>query len=342
MNSSWQNFLATRGARLDADQVRDFGDIQAELKAAAAGSVLSPLSQFGLIRVTGDDAATFLHNLLSNDILHLERNRAERCGFCSPKGRLLADFLIWREERDFLLQLSADLQPTLLKKLGMYVLRSKVRLTGAADDIVLIGLSGDGTTAALAAAGLEVPAAAMDVTHSAVGSVIRLDDQRCQLALKADAAAGIWPILAERATPAGMAAWRWLEIAAGIPHITSATQEEFVPQMINLELIGGISFTKGCYPGQEVVARTKYLGKVKRRTYRVHVAGGCPLPGTDLFSDDLPGQSCGKVIEAAPSPEGGCEMLASMLMSSAESGDVRLGSADGPRLEFRALPYALE
>ncbi len=342
MNASWQNFLASRGARLEAGQVCDFGDPQAELKAAAAGSVLTPLSQFGLIRATGDDAAAFLHNLMSNDILHLARSRAERCGFCSPKGRLLADFLVWREERDYLLQLSADLQPTLFKKLGMYVLRSKVKLTSAGDEIVLLGLAGEGIAATLKGAGLDDPAAPMDVMHTDFGSVIRLDDRRCQLALRVDAATGVWAKLAEQATPVGVAAWRWLEIVAGIPHITSATQEEFVPQMANLELIGGVSFTKGCYPGQEVVARTKYLGKVKRRTYRAHVTAACPPPGTNLFSIDLPDQSCGKVIEAAPSPEGGCEMLASMLMSSAESGDVRLGSVDGPRLEFRALPYALE
>ena len=316
MNPNWQNFISTRGARLEAGQIRDFGNAQAELKAAAAGTVQAPLSQFGLIRATGEDAATILHNLLSNDVQHLARNRAERCGFCSPKGRLLADFLIWREDHDYLLQLSADIQPALLKKLGMYVLRSKVKLTNAGDDIVLLGLSGEGTAAVLKAASLDFPA----------------DERRCQLALRPDAAAGIWSQLAAQATPVGMAAWRWLEIAAGIPHITASTQEEFVPQMANLELIGGVSFTKGCYPGQEVVARTKYLGKVKRRAYRAHVPGECPAPGTDLFSTDLPDQSCGKVIEAAPSPDGGCEMLASMLM----------GSASGPRLEFRALPYALD
>lgn len=342
MNTSWQNFLETCGARLEAGQVCDFGDAQAELKAAAAGSVLAPLSRFSLIRAAGDDAATFLHNLLSNDIQHLARNRAVRCGFCSPKGRLLADFLIWREDHDYLLQLSADIQPSLLRKLGMYVLRSKVKLTDAGDDIVLLGLAGESTVAALKAASLEIPCAPMDVTHSTAGSVIRLDERRCQLALRPDAAAGIWSQLATQATPVGIAAWRWLEIAAGIPHISAATQEEFVPQMANLELIGGVSFTKGCYPGQEVVARTKYLGKVKRRTFRVHVPGECPSPGTDLFSTDLPDQSCGKVIDAAPSPDGGCEMLASMLMTSAESGDVRLGSAGGPRLEFRPLPYALD
>ncbi len=341
-SSNWQDFLASLGARLEAGEACDFGDAQAELKAAAADTVLAPLTQFGVIRATGEDAASFLHNLFSNDVQHLGRERAERCGFCSPKGRLLADFLIWREDQDYLLQLSSDIQPGMLKKLGMYVLRSKVKLSDANSDIVLLGIAGTGAAAALKALGAGIPPSQYDVLRFDAGTAIRLDEHRIQLAVHANAAVPVWNKLASLASPVGTPAWRWLEIAAGVPHITSATQEEFVPQMANLELIGGVSFTKGCYPGQEIVARTKYLGKVKRRTYRASVQSDCPQPGTDLFSPDLTDQSCGKVIEAAPSPSGGCELLASMLMSSAEAGDVRVGSADGPRLRFLALPYPLE
>ncbi len=342
MNPNWKNFLASRGARFEAEGIGDFGDALAELQSAASDTVMAPLTQFGLIRATGEDAAGFLHNLFSNDVQHLGRDHAERCGFCSPKGRLLADFLIWREDRDYLLQLSADIQPAILKKLGMYVLRSKVKLADAGDDLVLLGISGSGTAAAVKLLGVDMPAAALGIARFDGGTAIRLDERRCQLALRQDAASQVWETLASKLRPVGTPAWRWLEIEAGIPHITSRTQEEFVPQMANLELLGGVSFTKGCYPGQEVVARTKYLGKVKRRTYRAHIDGGCPVPGTDLYSPDLPDQSCGKVIEAAPSPSGGCEILASMLMASAESGEVRVGSADGLRLGFRSLPYPLE
>ncbi|MBZ0143730.1 MAG: folate-binding protein YgfZ [Rhodocyclaceae bacterium] len=342
MNSNWQNFLTSRGAHFVGEHAIDFGDAKAELEAAASATVLSALTQFSLIRATGEDAASFLHNLLTNDVQHLGRNRAERCGFCSPKGRLLADFLLWREDNDYLLQLSADIQPAMLKKLGMYVLRSKVKLSDAGNDVALLGLSGSEAPAALKAAGIDAPAAPFDVTHFADGAVIRLDAHRFQLAVRAEAAAGIWERLSALAKPVGVPSWRWLEIAAGIPHITASIQEEFVPQMANLELIGGVSFTKGCYPGQEVVARTKYLGKVKRRTYRGHLLTDCPPAGADLFSPDLADQSCGKVIDSAPAPSGGCEVLASMLMSSAETGEVRVGSADGPRLTFLALPYALE
>ena len=230
----------------------------------------------------------------------------------------------------------------MLKKLGMYVLRSKVKLSDANSDIVLLGIAGTGAAAALKALGAGIPSSQYDVLRFDAGTAIRLDEHRIQLAVHANAAVPVWNKLASLARPVGTPAWRWLEIAAGVPHITSATQEEFVPQMANLELIGGVSFTKGCYPGQEIVARTKYLGKVKRRTYRASVQSDCPQPGTDLFSPDLADQSCGKVIEAAPSPSGGCELLASMLMSSAEAGDVRVGSADGPRLSFLALPYPLD
>lgn len=341
-SSNWQDFLASVGARLEAGEACDFGDAQAELKAAAANTVLAPLTQFGVIRATGEDAASFLHNLFSNDVQHLGRERAERCGFCSPKGRLLADFLIWREGQDYLLQLSSDIQPGMLKKLGMYVLRSKVKLSDANSDIVLLGIAGTGAAAALRALGAGIPSSQYDVLRFDAGTAIRLDEHRIQLAVHANAAVPVWNKLASLASPVGTPAWRWLEIAAGVPHITSATQEEFVPQMANLELIGGVSFTKGCYPGQEIVARTKYLGKVKRRTYRASIQSDCPQPGTDLFSPDLTDQSCGKVIEAAPSPSGGCELLASMLMSSAAAGDVRVGSADGPRLRFLPLPYPLD
>ena len=342
MNPTWKDFLASRGARFEADDIGDFGDAPAELKAAESATVLAPLTQFGLIRASGEDAAGFLHNLFSNDVQHLGRDRAERCGFCSPKGRLLADFLIWRENHDYLLQVSADIQPAILKKLGMYVLRSKVKLADAGSEVVLLGVAGSGAAMALMALGKDMPAAPLDVVRFDGGSVIRLDGQRYQLAVRAESVADVWELLASSARPVGTPAWRWLEIEAGIPHITLPTQEEFVPQMANLELLGGVSFTKGCYPGQEVVARTKYLGKVKRRTYRAHIDGNCPLPGTDLYSPDLPEQSCGKVIEAAPSPEGGCEFLASMLMASAEAGEARVGAADGPRLAFRSLPYPLD
>jgi folate-binding protein YgfZ len=342
MNQNWLDFLSAQSACIDAGEAIHFGDARSELSQAQTDTVLAPLTHFSLIRASGEEAAAFLHNLLSNDVQHLDQDHAERASFCSPKGRMLADFLIWREGHDTLLQLSADIQPAILKKLSMYILRSKARLTDAGSEFVLLGLAGSGMGEALKTIGATLPAVPMETSRFSGGTVIRLDEQRCQLVVTASAAEQTWRTLAAAARPVGTPTWRWLEIAAGVPHIRQATQDEFVPQMANQDLLGGLSFTKGCYPGQEIVARTKYLGKVKRRTYRARIDGNCPAPGTDLYSADLPDQSCGKVIEAAPGPAGGSELLASMLMSSAEGGDIRVGAADGPRLAFLPLPYALD
>ncbi len=343
MNPSWQSFLEERGAHLAAGELPDFGDPRAELAAAEAGTVLVPLTHFGLIRASGADAAGFLHNLLTNDVQHLPPGQAARNSFCSPKGRMLADFLVWREGHDYLLQLAADIQPVMLKKLGMYLLRSKAKLADAGQELALLGIAGPEAEAAVGALGGEIPAQPLELSPFDQGCTIRLDARRFQVAVRSEAAGAVWERLAARARPAGTPVWRWLDIASGIPHITAPVQEEFVPQMANFELIGGVSFNKGCYPGQEVVARAKYLGKIKRRTYRAHLGdSACPRAGTDLYSPNLPDQSCGKVIDAVSSPGGGCELLASMQMSSAEGGDVRVGAPDGPRLEFRPLPYPVD
>lgn len=343
MNQAWQNFLESRGARMESGEPAHFADPQGELAAAQGGTVLAPLAHFGLIRCGGEDAANFLHNLFTNDVNHLLDGMAELNGFCSAKGRMLADFLMWRDGHDYFLRLSADIQPAIQKKLGMYVLRSKVKLDDAGSEFVLLGVAGREADSAVRSVADKVPMEPLRVERFGQGCIIRLDAQRFELAVRSEAAETIWAKLSAAARPVGTGVWRWLDIAAGMPHITAPTQEEFVPQMVNFEQIGGVSFTKGCYPGQEVVARTKYLGKIKRRMYRIHVPGdACPAAGTDLFSADLSDQSCGKVLNAAAAPEGGCEALASLIMASAEAGEVRLGAADGPKIECRSLPYALE
>lgn len=343
MNQTWQNFLQSRGARMETGEPAHFGDPQGELGAAQGSTVLAPLAHFGLIHCSGEDAANFLHNLFTNDVNHLQDARAELNGFCNAKGRLLADFLMWRDRHDYFLQLSADIQPAIQKKLGMYVLRSRVKLADAGDEWVLLGVAGPDAESVVRTVADDVPAESLHAGRFRDGSVIRLDARRFELAVRSEAAEAVWEKLSAAARPVGTTAWRWLDIAAGMPRITVATQEEFVPQMANFELIGGVSFTKGCYPGQEVVARTKYLGKIKRRMYRIHVPGdACPQAGTDLFGTDLPDQSCGKVVNAAPAPGGGCEALAVLIMASAEAGGLRLGAPDGPRLEMRPLPYAID
>jgi tRNA-modifying protein YgfZ len=293
-----------------------------------------PLTDQGLIRASGEDAAQFLHNLLTNDINHLAPEGARRAALCTAKGRMIASFLIWREGADFLLQLSADILPGILNKLSMYVLRSKVTLTDISAERTLIGVAGPQAAAVL---GNISP---MTTTACEGGMAVRLDDRRFILAVPA---AVVTPLLERLSARAELAAWHLEEIRHGIPRIVAATQEAFVPQMVNFATaaVGGVSFQKGCYPGQEIVARTHYLGKVKRHMVRVKHADAFP-PGTDIFTPEVGDQHCGALVLTAPVPEGGYESLVVVQFSGTEPGEVHLGSLAGPRAELLSLPYAIE
>jgi folate-binding protein YgfZ len=334
MTQSWNEFLATRG-----QGEKDFGDLSGELAAAANATVLVPLADLGLMRASGPDAAEFLHNLLSNDVKNIQADTLRLAGLCTAKGRLLATPYIWRDGNDFLLLLSADLLPAILKKLSMFVLRSKVKLSDASADRVLLGLAGANAAAALSELRAASPGS-MQVMGFAAGQVLGLGVNRYLLSVDPAQANAAWNQLAAHAQPAGLAAWHWLEIAAGMPRIVAATQEAFVPQMVNFELVGGVSFTKGCYPGQEIVARTHYLGKIKRRMYRAKIDAEAAA-GTALFSAEAGDQSCGELVQVAPSPLGGYECLAVIQTPSADAGNVRIGSVDGQSLHLLDLPYAL-
>jgi folate-binding protein YgfZ len=341
MNSSWRTAIEQSDGQVCEDGSVAFGEIADGLAAAQAGTVVAPLTDIGLIRVSGEDATAFLQNLLTNDTQRQRADQAQYNALCSAKGRMLANFIEWREGPDYLLQLSRDLHAPILKKLSMFVLRSKVNLSDAGDDYCVMGVAGGDadTVVETLGASLQSP---MSVAPFADGTVIRLDERRYQVVARPRAAAAVWQRLATRARAVGTEVWHWLDIVAGIPRITGRTQEEFVPQMANFELIGGVSFKKGCYPGQEIVARTQYLGKLKRRMYLANMnAPDIPQAGDQLYSPDLPEQSCGMVVNAAPAPGGGSDLLAVIQMTSADGGDVHLGSADGPRLHFKSLPYAL-
>ncbi len=339
MNPSWQTLLQENGARIASDDVNDFGNPAAELLAARDGTVVVPLSHLGLIRATGADGAEFLHNLTSNDVKKLAADSAQYSSLNTAKGRMMASFLIWREEGDYLLQLSRDILPAIQKKLSMYVLRSKVKLLEASEE--LVGLAGPGAAALLQNLGASVPETLMGVRPFPGGTLVRLGEARFLLALGADTAATTWKALAAGARPAGSPVWRWLDIRAGLPRISQATQEEFVPQMTNLDLVGGISFTKGCYPGQEIVARTRYLGKIKRRMFLAHT-DAVPALGAHVYAPETGEQACGMVVDAVPAPGGGVDVLAVIQISCAEAGDIRVETPAGPQLTLQALPYALE
>lgn len=342
MMTQWHEFLTGRGAVLNDGQVRSFGNEQAELQGAAAGSVIADLSHLGLLQVEGADAAAFLQGQVTSDIRQLDGSNSHYAGYCTPKGRLLALFLAFARDDRIFLQLNGALLEPIMKRLRMYVLRSKVTVTDMSDEIVRFGVAGERTLQSLKLLFPEVPQQPHTLTALEKGVLLRLPGPlpRYEIFTRIDQAPAMWNVLAEHHRLVGRAAWEWLEIEAGIPDITPQTQEAFVPQMVNLDALGGISFKKGCYTGQEIVARTHYLGKVKRRTQLAHVEGDgamAPQPGDVLQAAD--GTEAGQVVRSARSPAGGYELLAEIRLESLQADTVRWREQ---ALQIRQLPYALE
>ena len=294
------------------------------------------LRRLGMLSCTGDEARAFLHAQLTNDVAGMDADRARYAGWCSAKGRLQASFLVVPRAQGFLLQVARDIAPAVAKRLGMYLLRAKAKLADASEDWAQIGLWGPGAAERLAALGLPVPSGELAVARAGDAAVIKVASQRYLIALPAAQRAR----MADALRDAGDEAWALEEIRAGRALIMQATQDLFVPQMVNFERLGAVDFKKGCYPGQEIVARTQYRGVLKRRMIRARVAAPA-APGDALHAADLPGQASGTVVNAAPAPEGGSELLAVVQISSLESASaIRLGAADGPPLEPLPLPAA--
>jgi len=287
------------------------------------------LTQYGLLETSGDDARSFLHAQLTNDVEGLGTDRARYAGWCSAKGRLLASFLVVPHEGGFVLQLARDLAPAIVKRLSMFILRSKVKVLDASASRVQFGAWGAGAEATLAGLGIEPPAEDLRIARSANVIAVRISAQRFLLI----APHGERSRLASLPGITHESGWMLEEIRAGRPLITQATQDQFVPQMVNYERFGAVDFQKGCYPGQEIVARAQYRGQVKRRMVRVR-APVALRAGQDLYSDDLPGQSSGTVVNAA-----GDEALAVTQISTLEKGVLRAEPGGAP-LEVLPLPYA--
>jgi hypothetical protein len=298
----------------------------------------SPLPHLGVIQAQGEDAANFLHNQLSNDVLLLPVGQARLAAFCSAKGRMQASFIVIKTAPDtVLLVLSLDLLAQTLKRLSMFVLRAKVKMSDATGHWQLRGLLGDGARASAVQVDMApwqtgtAEGAHMVVLYPAV-----LGEARIPRAL--------WIAPVGQPLPAGaelaVDVWLWGEVMSGVTLLSQALFEAFVPQMLNYESVGGVNFKKGCYPGQEVVARSQFRGTLKRRTALVHSTVAL-VAGQDVFTPADPEQPCATVVLSAPCPDGqGFDALVSGTLDSQASG-WRVGSADGAMLELLPLPYAL-
>ncbi len=320
---------------------------QQTLSAAdlAAGFV-AVIGDQGLISVTGDDAATFLHSQLTNDVAHLSQTEVRLAGFCTPKGRLQASFLMWRSAESIFLQLSADIQAAVQKRLSMFVLRAKAKLADAAPGKTVLGFGGLPAHEALATMFGTLPPAPYTRLELEGETLLRVGDAfgapRYLWITSAETAEAALPELSGALKTGDDQAWRLSEIHAGVPQITAKTQEQFVPQMINFELLGGVNFKKGCYPGQEIVARSQYLGKLKRRTTLATLDDASVAAGAEVFDVADPDQPCGMIVNAAPNGAGGSDVLVELKLAALEGADIRLGSASGTPLRLLPMPYVLD
>lgn len=351
MNAEWNDFLRGAGALFEHGQTLHFGQPERELRAALEGTICCDLSHLGLIAARGSEVEQFLQGQLTCDVRQVTPDHGLLGAYCSPKGRALACIRLFQRDDDRYLELPRGLVEPTLNRLRKYVLRTKIALEDASDALARIGVAGSNTAALLMNLLGAVPEAANAVIRATMSdgqdvTLIRLPGStpRFELHGAATALEAIWMALAPEVTFGGSEPWRLLDILAGTPAVHPETVEAFVPQMLNLQLLDGISFQKGCYTGQEVVARTHYLGKLKRRMYLARVDTPTPpRPGDPLSSPQADAsQSAGQLADACPHPDGGYTVLAVALIECAERGTLHLNGIGGPALRLESLPYEFE
>ncbi len=331
---SWLTFLQEQGL-----------DLGAPARAISAKGMVAPLHHLGLIAASGEQAAQFLHSQLSNDVEHLGTGEARLAAYCTPKGRMLASMMLWRQNEGIFLQVAREILPAIQKRLQMFVLRTKAKLADASGEQIAIGLAGNAAQILAQRLNAGLPDRVWQKVELGADALIRVPDAaglaRYQWITTPSTAREHWPALSAASEIHPPASWRLTEIQAGLPLITQATQEQFVPQMINFEVLGGVNFKKGCYPGQEIVARSQYLGKLKRRMLLAELAGSA-VAGAEVFAESDPQQPAGMLVNVEASAPGKSLALVELKSALLEEGAaLHAGAADGPLLTPRSLPYPL-
>lgn len=342
MNEQWLEFLRTHKANVVDSTVADFGDPAFERNAITQGAILTDLSHLGMIRVSGEDAAAFLQNQLSNDVRHVNAGHSQLNSYCSPKGRMFTVFRLFTLGGDYYLRMPAGLVEPVMKRLRIFVLMSKVKLEDASGELPGMGVAGLGVLKLLAEHFDPVPAETNAAVETGGVKILRVPgNERFEIYAPVATLQSLWERFEPVLTPAGADAWPLLDILNGIPNVYPETSEHFIPQMTNLQIIDGVSFKKGCYPGQEVVARMQYLGKLKRSMYRIQSSDNdIPQPGAEVVStgDGKPHEA-GEIVDARALPGGGYTALAVLQTASIDQ-KLELKDRPGFTLQLADLPYS--
>ncbi len=314
----WNNIVS-----LGAATIPDFGDPKREFDAARAGATVTPVTDFELLRFHGSDAGTFLQGQLTCDLDQVASDQAQFGGYCTPKGRVLANFTLLSTSQGYLMHLPADVAASVADRLRKFVLRSDVKIERESG-LHVLGLAGPEVPALLKRDLGTPPQRRLAVAPHARASILRLPGGSFLVLAASAEMPALWQALATRAVPAGAQCWNWVQIQAGMPWITTATQDQFLPQMIGLDTIGGVSFDKGCYTGQEIVARTHYLGEVRRKLHLGRTRGSARA-GDALLSGD---EQCGTVLNVATVPGDESVLLAVVSAHADDRSMVRIASGE--------------
>jgi len=335
MEDEWKAFLVGDGAHVVDDLVPDFGNIAEERQASLESAAVVDLSDYyAAIRAAGADAMSFLNGQLTNDLRSLDDRHHLLAAYCNPKGRAIALLRIWRDGDDWLLLLPASLAQSVCERLRQYILRAKVTLR-VDTTLATFGLIGPKAESVLQnVEGTNTPADG-ELSRADESAILGIDGAAPRYFVVTPVAKrkNRWLAYRSHAVASGLRLWRWHDVLAGQPTVLPPTSEAFVPQMLNLDRLGGIHFNKGCYPGQEIVARMHYLGKLKQRLYRLSLSGDAPpAPGTEIYAERFGEQSAGTVVDAVTVENGRIDLLAVVQIASAESDTLHLASPHGAML----------
>lgn len=339
--SDWQLTLTQDGAIITNGAVSSFGHPQTEIAATAINNTLCDLTHVGLLEISGADAVGFLQGQVTNDVQLLTGNSAHFTGYCNPKGRLLALFLAFAHYDHLHLQFNRALLEPTMKRLKMYVMRSKVEIKDVSETMIKFGLNGPNSVEYLTPFFTQIPTQDYELVSLENGAILKLPTiaghARFQIFTDSNNAPALFNALKANCQLVGKPCWDWLDIQSGIPDVLPKTQEQFVPQMLNLDLLNGINFKKGCYTGQEIVARTHYLGKVKRRTYLASIASNlAPIEGDKIL--DSTANEVGQIVRVAPNQESGFDALLELRIEAKQAGNLSWNNAP---IQIKAQPYSL-
>jgi len=358
INTAWQPYADETGGESGKYSVGSTEHQILENRLARDGNILCDLSQhYGLIVIAGDDAVDFMQGQFTNDVNQVDEHNAQLNALCNNKGRMIANFILFKYQQNYFISLHHTLVKPVIEHLQQYIVRAQVAIQEVSDQLIHIGIAGEHAANRLAALLQDSTATMLNKNKNAVSTsedYIVVNDisttsgntpPRYHVFAQTQKAQTCWQAVNEVANTVHFAAWEYLNIQAGIPVLCAHTSELFVPQMANLELLGGVSFHKGCYTGQEIVARMHYLGKLKRRMYRIHIdtdSNTPPRPGDKIFTENASaGQNSGIIMDAEINPESGFDALAVLQIADIKL-KLQLNNPAGPVISVEDLPGSFE